>query len=171
MVTLAASLANLGQLESSLGRWDRAMVVVQEALQLDRQYGSPFGVAVDQSTLALATLRAGHPREARDLVCDMLDYVASSGNTAFFVSTLELAAVIVGALDDHPLAARLLGAAQTARHDSGMQISEPEAVLIDELLAPAYAAVTPQKWDAWLAEGRALSQPEALALLRSLNLA
>src|SRR5580700_10291355 len=171
MVTLAASLANLGQLESSLGRWDRAMVVVQEALQLDRQYGSPFGVAVDQSTLALATLRAGHPREARDLVSDMLGYVASSGNTAFFVNTLELAAVIVGALDDHPLAARLLGAAQTARHDSGMQISEPEAVLLDELLAPAYAAVTPQKWDAWLAEGRALSQPEALALLRSLNLA
>jgi hypothetical protein len=99
----------------------------------------------------------------------MLDYVTSSGNTAFFVNTLELAAVIVGALDDHPLAARLLGAAQTARHDSGMQISEPEAVLLDELLAPTYAAVTPQEWDAWLAAGRALSQPEALALLRSLN--
>jgi predicted ATPase/class 3 adenylate cyclase len=169
MATLAASLANLGQLEGSLGRWDRAMVAVQEALLLDRQYGSPFGVAVDQSTLALATLRAGRPREARDLVCDMLDYVASSGNTAFFVSTLELAAVIIAALDDHPLAARLLGAAQTARHDSGMQLTQPEAVLLDELLAPAYAAVTPQEWDAWLAAGRALSQPEALALLRSLS--
>ena len=58
MVTLAASLANLGQLEGSLGRWDRAMDAVQEALQLDRQYGSPFAVAVDQSTLALATVRA-----------------------------------------------------------------------------------------------------------------
>ena len=169
MVTLADSLANLGQLESSLGRWDRAMVAVQEALLLDRQYGSPFGVAVDQSTLALATLRSGRPREARDLVCDMLDYVASSGNTAFFVNTLELAAVIVSALDDHPLAARLLGAAQTARHDSGMPITQPEAALIDELLAPAHAAVPPQEWDAWLAAGRALSQPEALALLRSLG--
>jgi hypothetical protein len=95
--------------------------------------------------------------------------VASSGNTAFFVNTLELAAVIAGALDDHPLAARLLGAAQTARHDSGMPITEPEAALIDELLAPAYAAVTPQQWDAWLAAGRALPQPEALALLRSLD--
>jgi hypothetical protein len=144
-------------------------VAVQEALLLDRQYGSPFGVAVDQSTLALATLRSGRPREARDLVCDMLDYVASSGNTAFFVNTLELAAVIVGALDDHPLAARLLGAAQTARQDSGMPLTQPEAALIDELLTPAYAAVTPQEWDAWLAAGRALSQPEALALLRSLG--
>jgi len=168
MARLAASLANLGQLESSLGRWDRAMVVVQEALQLDRQYGSPFGVAADQSTLALSTLRAGRPREARDLVRDMLDYVASSGNTAFFVNTLELAAVIVAALDDPPLSARLLGAAMAVRHESGMQISEQEAGLLDELLGPARESATAAEWDAWVAAGRALPQPEALALLRSL---
>lgn len=168
MARLAASLANLGQLESSLGRWDRAMVVVQEALQLDRQYGSPFGVAAGQSTLALSTLRAGRPREARDLVCDMLDYVASSGNTAFFVNTLELAAAIVAALDDPPLSARLLGAAMAVRHESGMQISEQEAGLLDELLGPARESATAAEWDAWLAAGRALPQPEALALLRSL---
>jgi predicted ATPase/class 3 adenylate cyclase len=169
MARLAASLANLGQLESSLGRWDRAIVAVQEALLLDRQYGSPFGVAVGQSTLALSTLRAGRPREARDLVCDMFDYVASSGNTAFFLNTLELAAVIAGALDEIPLAARLLGAAQTIRHESGMQLTQPEAALLDELLAPARASMTPQEWDTEEAAGRALSQPEALALLRSLS--
>lgn len=145
------------------------MVAVQEALLLDRQYGSPFGVAVDQSTLALSTLRAGRPREARDLVCDMLDYVASSGNTAFFVNTLELAAVIAGALDDVPLAARMLGAAQTVRRESGMQLTQPEAALLDELLDPARESVTPQEWDTAVAAGSALSQPEALALLRSLN--
>jgi predicted ATPase len=168
MARLADSLANLGQLESSLGRWDRAMEVIQEALVLDRQYGSPYGVAVDQHSLALATLRAGRPREARDLVCDMLDYVASSGNTAFFVNTLELAAVIAGALDEIPPAARLLGAAQTIRRESGMQLTQPEAALLDELLAPARASVT-QEWDTEEAAGRALSQPEALALLRSLS--
>jgi len=165
----AASLADLGQLESSLGRWDRAMVAVEEALLLDRQYGSPFAVAVGQSTLALSTLRAGRPREARDLVCDLFDYVASSGNTAFFLNTLELAAVIAGALDEIPLAARLLGAAQTIRRESGMQLTQPEAALLDELLAPARASVTPQEWDTEEAAGRALSQPEALTLLRSLS--
>jgi hypothetical protein len=169
MTTLADSLANLGQLESSLGRWDRAMVVVQEALLLDRQYGSPFGVAVDQSTLALATLRSGHPREARDLVCDLYDYVASSGNVSLFVSTLELAAAITAALEDPSLTARLLGAATTGRHESEIPISEQEAAMIDELVAPARESVTAQEWDAWLAAGRALPQPEALALLRSLS--
>jgi len=165
MATLAASLANLGQLESSLGRWDRAMVVVQEALLLDRQYGSPFGVAVDQSSLALATLRSGRPREARDLY----DYVASSGNVSLFISTLELAAAITAALEDPSLTARLLGAATTGRHESEMPISEQEAAMIDELVAPARESVTAQEWDAWLAAGRALPQPEALALLRSLS--
>jgi predicted ATPase/class 3 adenylate cyclase len=169
MATLAASLANLGQLESSLGRWDRAMVAVQEALLLDRQYGSPFGVAVDQSTLALATLRAGSPREARDLVCDLYDYVASSGNVSLLVTTLELAAAIVAALGDPSLTARLLGAATAGRDESGMPISEQEAAMIDELVTPARASVTAQEWDAWLAAGRALAQPEALALLRSLS--
>jgi predicted ATPase/class 3 adenylate cyclase len=169
MGRLAASLANLGQLESSLGRWDRAMEVGQEALLLDRQYGSPYGVAIDQHTLALTTLRAGRPREARDLICDVLDYVASSGNPAFLLNTLELAAVIVGALDDVPLAARLLGASQAVRRESGMPLTQPEAELIDELLDPARASVTPQEWDAAEAAGRALSQPEALALLRSLD--
>jgi hypothetical protein len=52
---------------------------------------------------------------------------------------------------------------------SGMQITQPETDLLDELLAPARASTAAQEWDAWVAGGRTLSQPEALALLRSLN--
>ena len=47
-----------------------------------------------------------------------------------------------------------------------MLISPQEAAMVDEHLAPARAAVTPQEWQAALAAGRALSQSEALALLR-----
>jgi hypothetical protein len=41
--------------------------------------------------------------------------------------------------------------------------------MAEELLAPARAAVTPQEWDAEFEAGRALSEPEALVLLRSLG--
>jgi hypothetical protein len=41
--------------------------------------------------------------------------------------------------------------------------------MAEEHLAPARAAVTLQDWDAELAAGRALSQDQALALLRSLT--
>ena len=165
---LAAALANMGQLESAAGRFDRAIEVVQEALMLDQRHGDPFGVAVDRHTLALASLRAGRPREARDLICDMFDYVASSGNTSILINTLELAGVIAAALDDPLLTARLFGAATAVRQESGMLISEPEAAMIEEHLAPARAAVPPQDWNAELAAGRALSQDQALTLLRSL---
>ena len=166
---LAAALANLGQLEIAAGRFDRAAEVLQEALALDRMHGDPFGVAVDQHSLALVSLHAGRPREALDLIRGMFDYAASSGNTSMVVNTLELAAAIVAALDDPRLAARLAGAADTIRHESGMLLSGQEAALLEEHLAAARATVNRQEWDAAMAVGQALSEPEALALLRSLS--
>jgi predicted ATPase len=167
-IRLAASLANLGQLESSARRFDRAIEVAQEALALDQKNGDPFGVAVDQHSLALTILRAGRPREALDMLCGVFDYAASSGNTAVVANTLELAAAIEAGLDEPLLAARLAGAAGVIRQESGMRITEEEAGLLEEHLAPARAAVTPQQWDTDLAAGRALSEAEALTLLRSL---
>jgi len=48
-----------------------------------------------------------------------------------------------------------------------MRITEPQAAMLEEHLAPARRTVTPQAWDAELAAGRALTQDEALALLLS----
>jgi predicted ATPase/class 3 adenylate cyclase len=168
-VRLAAALANLGQLENAAVRYDRAAELLTEALKIDQQHGDPFGVAVDRSSLALVSLRAGRPREARDLVCGMLDFVASSGNTAFLVNTIELAAAIMAALDEPLLTARLAGAAEAIRQESGMLITPQEGALLEELLVPARATVSSQVWDAELAAGRALTEQEALALLLSLS--
>ena len=123
-------------------------------------------MAVDQQSLALASLRAGRPREASDQLAASFSYVTSSGNTSLLVNVLELHAAITADLGDAPQAARLAGAAEAIRQESGMLISPQEAAMVDEHLAPARAAVTPQEWQAALAAGRALSQAEALALLR-----
>jgi predicted ATPase/Tfp pilus assembly protein PilF len=164
---LGAALANLGQLESATGRFDRATEVLREALTLDSEHGDPFSVAVDQHSLALVSLRAGRPREARDLLCGLFEYVASSGNTAVFLNTLELAAAIYAALGDPLRAARLAGAADAIRRESGMLITQQEAEMLERHLAPARRTVTSQAWDAELAAGRALSQQEAVTLLFS----
>jgi hypothetical protein len=97
------------------------------------------------------------------------DYVVSSGNTAMLMNTIEVAAAIMAALDELLLAARLAGAAEGIRQESGMLITPSEAAMVEELLAPARAAVSSQAWDTELAAGRALSQSEALALLLSLR--
>lgn len=96
----------------------------------------------------------------------MLDYIAISGNISLYVNVLEQAAAIIVCLDDPLRAARLAGVAEANREESGMLISPQEAAMTDEYRAPARAAVTPQEWQAALAAGRALSQAEALALLR-----
>lgn len=162
---LAVALANLGQLESAADHFDRAAEVLQEALTLDQEQGDLFGVAVDQHSLALVSLRAGRPQEARDLLSAMFGYVASSGNTALLENALELSAAITADLG-HPLhAARLAGAAEALRQQSGMQISDLEAAILEQFLAPARLTVTSQAWEAETAAGRALSQQDALALL------
>jgi hypothetical protein len=62
-------------------------------------------------------------------------------------------------------AACLAGAAKALRQQSGMQISDLEAAILGQFLAPARLAVSSQAWEAETAAGRALSQQDALTLL------
>ena len=142
---------------------------MREAVALETEHGDLFGMTVARHSLALVSLRAGRPAEARDLLCGIFDYVASSGNTGLLINTLEVAAVIVGQLGDPLRAARMAGAADAIRQESGMLMTEPEAVMLQEYLAPARAGVSPQEWDAGLGAGQALTQTEAVTLLRSLS--
>jgi predicted ATPase/class 3 adenylate cyclase len=166
-VPLASNLANLGQLETAAGRLDRAAEVLKEALVLDAEHGDRFGVTVDRHALSEVSLRAGRPAEACDLLSGTFDYVASSGNTPVLVYTLELAAAIAACLGEPLRAARLAGAAETIRRELGMQITQPQAAMLEEHLTPACHTVTAQAWDAELAAGRTLTRQEALALLLS----
>jgi tetratricopeptide (TPR) repeat protein len=166
-VRLAAALTNLGQLESAVGDFDRATQALQEALTLDSEQGDLLGVALDQQSLALVSLRAGRAGEARDLLSGTFDYVASAGNTAVLANILELSAAITAALGDPLLAARLAGAAEAIRQQSGMLRTDLEVARMERYLMPARATVTSEAWAAELAAGRALTQHEAVILLLS----
>jgi hypothetical protein len=89
------------------------------------------------------------------------------GNTSFLVNIVELSAAITAALGDPPRAARLAGTAESIRQQSGLPTTELEAARMEQYLAPARAAVSPEAWAAELAAGRTLTQPEAIALLLS----
>ncbi len=166
-VRLASALTNLGQLESAGGHFDRATQALQEALTIDYEQGDLLGVALDHQSLALVSLRAGRPGEARDLLSGTFDYVASSGNASFLANVLELSAAITAELGDPLRTARLAGAAETIRSKEGMHVTPQEAAMLEEQLAPARDTVPPQEWDAELDAGRALTQEQSLALLRS----
>ena len=162
---LAAALANLGQAESAAGNFDRATQALREALELDEEQGDVFGVAIDQQSLAVVSLRAGRPRDAREPLRRMLDYVAGASDTGLVPHALELAAAITAGLGDGQRAARLAGAAEGIRERTGMPITRSDAALLERYLAPGRAAAAPGAWQAELAAGRWLSQPQAITLL------
>jgi len=164
---LAATLANLGQLENAAGNLDRAASLMQEALERDRAQGDLFGAAIDQHTLALIYLRAGRATQARSTLAGIVDYIASSANTSMLINSLELAAAIAAGLGAALSAARLAGAAESLREESSMRISDQELAMLETLLAPARSTVTAEAWDAGLSAGRALGQQEATALISS----
>jgi predicted ATPase/class 3 adenylate cyclase/Tfp pilus assembly protein PilF len=166
-VRLASALTNLGQLESAAGHFDRAAQALQQALALDTEEGDLLGVALDQQSLALVSLRAGRPGEARDLLSGTFGYLASSGNTSLLANVLELSAAITAALGNPLRAARLFGAAEAIRQQSGMPRSDLDSARMERYLAPARATVTAQTWAAELAAGRTLTQQEAVTLLLS----
>jgi hypothetical protein len=123
-----------------------------------------LGVAIDQQSLAAASLRAGRTQEAHRLLAETIDFVVSSGDTEFLANTLELSAAVAAHLDGGPQAARLAGAAEGVRQRMGMPIPVPDAALLERFLAPARAAIARHMRDAAITAGRALTQEQAAAL-------
>jgi predicted ATPase/class 3 adenylate cyclase len=164
---LGAALTNLGQVEIEAGNFERAAQLLEEALALGRKGGDVMRVAITQQRLALNSLFAGRAQEATELLSSILGYITSSGDTEFLIDALELSAAIAAELGDHRRAARLIGAAETMRDQAGMPASQPDADTLEHFLAPARAATPPEEWNVELTAGRALTQQQAAALLRS----
>ena len=166
---LAAALTNLGMVENFAGDLDRAARVLQEAVTLDQRQGDQLGLVLDRHALTMVTLRAGHTREARNLLSATADYVASAGNSDILAAALELAACTAAELGEPLRAAHLAGAAAAVRQIAGMPIADLEAELVEGFLGPARATMTRAEWDAEYGAGRALSQEQAATLLLTLN--
>jgi len=164
---LGVALANLGQVENVAGNHDRAAQLLEEALPLIRKRGDVMRVAIIQLSLALNRLFVDRVREAKESLSSTLGYITSSGDTEFLIDALELSAAIAAELGDCRQAARLTGAAETMRHKAGMPASQPDADVLEHFLAPARAATAPEDWNMELAAGRALTEQQAAALLRS----
>ena len=101
------------------------------------------------------------------MLAETSDFVARSGSTILLATALELSACVAAELGDGLRAARLIGAAQAIRHKAGTPPDQSEEAFFERHLAPARAAINRGTWDAELATGRALTQDQAVTLLKS----
>jgi predicted ATPase/DNA-binding SARP family transcriptional activator len=156
----ANALDFLGELDLGDGRLAEAQRRFERSLALRSAADAGWGL----SNLALVAHARGDHAEARDLFARALALAHEHGNANLAAECLVGLAATLGALGDHPVAARMLGAAQGLLGHSGYSSWLAEAELRDEALARVRSALDPRRLDELLAEGRATSLADAMAV-------
>jgi predicted ATPase/DNA-binding CsgD family transcriptional regulator len=122
----------------------------------------PEGVPVLRAEARLARAEGSWWR-AHGLACDGLEQAAGAGHLVWAIDLFELVAITGADLGRAAEAARLLGAAESRRGDSGYRRWAPA----DDELAPVLVAVQTtlgqQGFEQAMAEGRGLTLEEAVA--------
>jgi non-specific serine/threonine protein kinase len=162
-VYLALALANAGATAVSLRRYDDAVPLLEETLDLSRTAGFDWGIGMCQANLGRIALERGDLAGALEYVRQSLQVWLTMGDQLRIVRLLERMAAIAAADRQPILATRLLGAADArldtfdvARTAGSVQAVDMATSRIEPQLNPDAIA------EAWNS-GRALSIEEAIA--------
>jgi predicted ATPase len=144
----------LAQVTRYQGRYDEATAQLRRAQQAFQVTGSPYGAAMVLLSLGEVARDAGEPDRARDLFRQALRGNQQIGSKALMAEILQGLAAVAAVTGDGRAALTYLGAAQSQREQSGIQIWPVEQAVLDRFLNPAAAALTPRQREQALAEGR-----------------
>jgi predicted ATPase/DNA-binding SARP family transcriptional activator/DNA-binding CsgD family transcriptional regulator len=160
---VGASLQCLGYAALLQGNYEQATALCEETLVVARELGSA-GVEIMPETLinlGLAARARGEHKRAIAFLEEALTIAQEAGRKASVINALEGIAGSAGALEDNARAARLWGAAETAREVIGVVLPRGERALHEPHLAAARPRLGERKWEEALAEGQAMSLEEA----------
>jgi DNA-binding CsgD family transcriptional regulator len=160
---IGISLSNLGHPALLQGDYERARALSEEVLALARELGSS-GVDLAPSAsinLGLALLGLGEHERAATPFEKALVMSQNMGRKPQVIESLEGMAGLAGALGKDTRAARLWGAAEATREDTGIALSPSERALHEPYLNSARSRLEETAWEEALAEGRAMSLDRA----------
>jgi predicted ATPase/DNA-binding SARP family transcriptional activator len=156
----ANALDFLGELDLVDGRLAEAQERFERALALRSAADAGWGL----SNLALVAHARGDHAEARALFARALSLAYEHGTAGLVAECLVGLAATLGTLGDPRAAARMLGVAEGLLGHSGYSSWLAEAELREEALARVRSALEPRTLDELLAEGRATSLADAIAV-------
>jgi predicted ATPase/DNA-binding SARP family transcriptional activator/DNA-binding CsgD family transcriptional regulator len=153
----------LGFAAVAQGDYERARTVCEEALALSGESDSGVRWFVPESLVnrGLAELGQGEHERAAASFSEGLKLAREMGTKLSFPTSLEGMASLAGALKEGTRAARLWGAVEAARRDSGLALSPTERAVHEPYLASARAQSGEEAWEEALIVGRAMSLEEA----------
>ena len=156
-------LLDVGYNELAVGDRERATALLEESLVLSRKLGDKWVEACCLSSLGIAATLRGDPEQAKALLKKGLAMDVEMGSKADIAEDLEGLAEAAGALEDHPRAARLWGAAFALREAIGIPWWAAERVLHEPLLMAARSQLDEGAWETAFAEGQAIGLEQSVA--------
>jgi predicted ATPase/class 3 adenylate cyclase len=160
----AVSIAQ-GRYHGRMGELDESVAAFGVAIQRFQELGDVRFVLAAQSDLAHALRRGGRLDRALELYRETIGGWVHLGHKGAVANQLENTAYLALAQGNHERAVRLLGAADTIREVAQASMAFDEEPEHAAALEGLRAAMSPAAFGAAWAAGRALSQPEAVALV------
>jgi predicted ATPase/DNA-binding SARP family transcriptional activator len=158
----AALLNNLGLAVLALGDAERAEALLQESLALHQELGDRWNAAYTLDSLGQAALARNNPYQARGWYIAALTLLRDLDDRWCAVASIVGFAATLLVRREFRRAAVLLGAAQHAREQMGVDVMlgkhHPDDALVDELRAQLGASA----FTAAFIEGRSLSVEQAI---------
>ena len=162
----ATTLNGLGSVAKDRGEWGAARRHHDAALKVQRRLGDRRGIAYSLGELGSIASEMGERDRARELLEENLRLVCEMGDRVWIADSLERFAALAAHSGEHDRAVRLEAAAAGLRDEIGAPLSAVERAELMRRLAPARAALGPDRARVADREGRALSWQEAAAYAR-----
>jgi predicted ATPase/class 3 adenylate cyclase len=144
---LADALANLSDVETAEGNYQRALALRASALDLYRTVGNDWRVLVMEHNIGCLHRQMGRPEEARRQIHKQIPRMLELADPASLLGVTEDYGAVLADSGDHEAAARLFGAAQATRERTGVHRDPILDVENDEPFARARAAIPVDAWD------------------------
>jgi len=158
----ATALTNMVVVLMDAGDYHEAAAAARQAVQGDIARDDTWGVAVNNTNLALALLYAEGAHTSFEHLAAIADDVISVGDPELTITIVELFAAALAELGDARLVGQLLGAADAQREVVGIPRSSPDAVQLDRSVTPAMHALPPVEWESAHTAGRSMTIGEAV---------
>jgi tetratricopeptide (TPR) repeat protein len=161
----AMMLLDLSILESEVGNHELTMELLKEAVEINRKLEDEWGVLVAENNLACTLRELGRLQEAKALMQRLVPTVLKHHDARLTVAFAEDFAALLSDLGAGEACARMLGAASAMRTRLKYERSVWQAVVLEQPLAAAQAALPESVWARAFAIGQDLPVETALAEL------
>lgn len=164
---LAHALAILTDVHRERGELESARAACRESLEMRLEMGDRSGIATCEAKLGDLALLERDDERARSHFQRSLDLRSALPDRAGIGDCLEGLATVAARRGEAERAARLLGASDLLRLESGAPLRGRRAERHQELLALFAEALEPDRLEQALASGRTLTNADAIALASS----